>query len=394
MSYQFDLYQTLGIAVVMLLFGGWLKKKIPFLQKYCIPAPVVGGLVFALVMTMVYGFSGFEFQYDETIKDICMVMFFTSVGFQADFKVLKSGGLSLVIFVFLIVVLVFAQNGVSLGIAKMIGADLKLGLATGSIPMVGGHGTAGAFGPILEDFGLVGATSVCAAAATYGLIAGSIMGGPLAQGLIRRHHLREDVHTEENAGVKEEKVGGHSPAGYAGAVYQMAIAMGLGTLISWLLKLTGLAFPTYLGALIAALLIRNICGKVRPSLIRTEEINVIGEISLNIFLGTAMIMLKLWQMANLALPMLLLLLAQTVLMFLFARFVVFRFLGRDYDAAVLAAGTCGFGMGATPNAMANMQAVTRKYGPSVKAYLLVPIVGGMFTDIINSLTITLFINLI
>jgi len=394
MSYQFNLYQTLGIAVVMLFFGGWLKKKIPFLQKYCIPAPVVGGLIYALVMTVVYGFSGFEFHYDETIKSICMVMFFASVGFQADFKMLKAGGLSLLIFLVIIAALIFAQNGAALGIAKMIGVDMKVGLATGSIPMVGGHGTAGAFGPILEDFGLMGATSVCAAAATYGLIAGSIMGGPLAQGLIRKYQLQKSLSTEENAEIEEEKAEHHSAADFAGAVYQMAIAMGLGTLVSWLLSLTGLTFPNYFGALVVALLMRNVCDKVRPSLIHIKEINVIGEISLNLFLGIAMITLKLWQMANLALPMLLLLLAQTVLMFGFARFVVFNFMGRDYDAAVLAAGTCGFGMGATPNAMANMQAVTRKYGPSVKAYLLVPVVGGMFADIINSLTITLFINMI
>ena len=396
MTYTFDMYQTLGIAVVMLLVGEWLRKRITILQKYCIPAPVIGGLIFALIMTMAYGFGGFDFKYDDTVKDICMVMFFASVGFQADLKVLKSGGISLIIFLVIITALVFAQNGTSLGIASLLGVDSKVGLATGSIPMLGGHGTAGAFGPILEDFGLTGATAICTAAATYGLIAGSIMGGPLAQSLIRRHHLLEKAGSEA-ASVTEtesEETKRYSLSGYASAAYQLTISMGLGTVVTWLLSLTGLKFPKYIGALIVALLMRNIGDRIKPGRIRTEEINGLGSISLNIFLGIAMITLKMWQMAALALPMLLLLLAQTVLMFLFARFIVFNFMGRDYDAAVLAAGTCGFGMGATPNAMANMQAVTGKYRPSVKAYLLVPIVGGMFSDIINSLTITLFINMI
>jgi len=396
MTYTFDMYQTLGIAVVMLLLGEWLKKRSRFLQKYCIPAPVIGGLIFAMIMTIVHCFSGHDFEYDDTLRSVCMVIFFASVGFQADFKVLKSGGISLIIFLVIIAALIFAQNGAALGIAKLIGADSKMGLATGSIPMTGGHGTAGAFGPILEDFGLTGATAICTAAATYGLIAGSIMGGPIAHSLILKHRLLDKSSGDEASVTAEEnaETQRYSPAGYAAATYQLAIAMGLGTLVSWLLSLTGLKFPQYFGALTVALIMRNAGDRIRPGIIRTEEINGLGNISLNIFLGIAMITLKLWQLADLALPMIILLLAQTVLMFLFARFVVFNFMGRDYDAAVLAAGTCGFGMGATPNAMANMQAITQKYRPSVKAYLLVPIVGGMFTDIINSLTITLFINMI
>ena len=395
MSYKFDMYQTLGIAVAMLLIGQWFKKKLRILQKYCIPAPVVGGLLYALIITMVYGFTGVEFNYDDTLKNVCMVMFFASVGFNADFKVLKSGGISLLIFLFIIATLIFAQNGTSLGIAALLGVDPKVGLATGSIPMVGGHGTAAAFGPILEDFGLTGATSLCTAAATFGLIAGSVMGGPVAQRLIRKYNLTDRLDAE-NIGIAEaeEKKRLHIPGKYAAAAYQLAIAMGLGTLVSWLLSLTGLTFPGYFGALIVALIMRNVGDHMKHVTIHTDEINELGDIGLNIFLGIAMIMLKLWQLADLALPMLLLLLAQTVLMFVFARYIVFFFMGRDYDAAVLAAGTCGFGMGATPNAMANMQAVTQKYHPSVKAYLLVPIVGGMFSDIINSLTVTMFINMI
>ena len=395
MSYSFDMYQTLGIATVVLLFGAWLRKKMVLLQKFCIPAPVVGGLIYAVIMAAIYGFTGMDFDYEETIKNICMVVFFTSVGFQANIKVLKKGGIGLIIMAVLVVVLIFLQNGISLLAAKMIGADSKIGLATGSIPMIGGHGTAGAFGPILEDFGLRGATTVCTAAATFGLIIGSLMGGPLAESLIRKRKLFEKEKPEDAAIlIEEEKSHSHQVGMYAGAAYQLAIAMGLGTLVSWLLSLTGMKFPVYIGSLIVAAVMRNIGDHSKKINIHMGEINDLGGIALSIFLGIAMITLKLWQIADLAMPMVILLVVQTVLMYLFARFVVFNTMGRNYDAAVLSAGFCGFGMGATPNAMANMQAVTDKYGPSVKAYILVPIIGSMFTDFFNSLVITLFINLI
>ena len=395
MSFSFDMYQTLGIATLVLLFGGWLKKKVYLLQKFCIPAPVVGGLIYALLMAGIFGFTGLEFNYDETLKNVCMVIFFTSVGFQANVKILKEGGLSLLIFLGIVISLIFAQNGLALGVAKLLGVDLKVGLSTGSIPMIGGHGTAGAFGPILEDFGFSGATTVCTAAATFGLVAGSLMGGPVAQRLIRKKNLMDEVKAEDaSLLVAEEIKHHHEPGKYAAATYQLAIAMGLGTVISWLLSLTGMTFPVYIGSMIIAAIMRNVGERSKRITIQMGEINDLGGICLSLFLGIAMITLKLWQLAELALPLLILLVAQVLLMFIFARYIVFHLMGRDYDAAVLSAGVCGFGMGATPNAMANMQAVTEKYKPSVKAYLLVPIVGSMFADFINSLVITLFINFV
>ena len=395
MNVSFDMYQTLGIATVVLLFGAWLKKKLNILQRFCIPAPVVGGLIYAVTMTIIYVATGMEIDYDDTIKNICMVLFFTSVGFQANVKVLKKGGLDLLLLVLLVGVLVFLQNGTSLLVSGMIGVDPKVGLSTGSIPMIGGHGTAGAFGPILEDFGLQGATTVCTAAATFGLVAGSLMGGPLAQRLIRKYNLLEKEKKEDpSVLIEEEKSHKRDVGMYAGATYQLAIAMGLGTGVSWLLSRMGMTFPVYIGALIVAAIIWNVCDRSKKITIHMGEINDLGGIALSLFLGIAMITLKLWKLAELAFPMIILLAVQTVLMYLFARFIVFYVMGRDYDAAVLTAGVCGFGMGATPNAMANMQAVTDKFGASVKAYILIPIVGGMFTDFINSLGITLFINMI
>lgn len=391
------MYQTLAAAVGVLYLGGFLKKKIKFLETFCIPAPVVGGIVFALLSCLLHGLGIVEFQFDETLKTVCMVMFFTSVGFQANLKVLKAGGKSLVVFLLCLVVLIFTQNFVAVGISKLMGISPLVGMCTGSIPMVGGHGTSGAFGTVLEDFGIKGATTVCTAAATFGLIIGSTMGGPIGRRLILKHDLLKTAVAEDPSILEEDEQKHHrSVSMYAPAAYQLAIAMGIGTVLSWLLSMTGMTFPIYIGSMIAAAFMRNIGeygGKIHIH-IHMGEINDIGGICLSLFLGIAMITLQLWQLAELALPMIILLLAQVVLMAVFSYFLVYNVMGRDYDAAVLAAGTCGFGMGATPNAMANMQALTEKFVPSIKAYMLVPIVGSMFADFINSLVITAFINFI
>ena len=394
-----DMYQTLALAVVVLFLGSYLKKKIKLLETFCVPAPVVGGLIFAILSCILYATGVMELSFDETLRTICMVIFFTSVGFQANLKVLKSGGLSLLIFLVCVTALIVLQNVVAVGFSNVLGVSPMLGLCTGSIPMVGGHGTAGAFGPHLEDMGLEGATTLCTAAATFGLIAGSLMGGPLGRRLILKHDLlKTAIPVEDTLPVKDEEQGVIAEPlsgpikGYASAAYQLAIAMGIGTIVSWALSKTGMAFPVYIGAMIVAAIMRNIgefSGKFEVPMAAIDDI---GGICLSLFLGIAMITLKLWQLAALAVPLIILLMVQTVMMFLFAYFVVYNVMGRNYDAAVLAAGTCGFGMGATPNAMANMQALTDRFVPSVKAYILVPIVGSMFADFINSITITFFMN--
>ena len=322
-----------------------------------------------------------------------MVMFFTSVGFQANMKVLKSGGKGTFIFLILVLLLIILQNTLAVGLSKAIGINPLIGMCTGSIPMIGGHGTAGAFGPLLEDMNVDGATTLATAAATFGLVAGSLMGGPLANSLIKKKNLTDTAVYEDDSMLVEEEIKHRREVSmYAPAVYQLTLAMGIGTVISFVLSKSGMTFPVYIGSMIVAAIMRNISEYTDKFRIHMGEINDLGSICLSLFLGVAMITLKLWQLAALALPLFILLAGQTVLMFVFARFVVFKFMGSDYDAAVLAAGTCGFGMGATPNAMANMQAVTEKYLPSVKAFLLVPIVGSMFADFLNSLTITFFIN--
>ena len=395
MEIQIDMYQTLAVSVLVLILGQFLKKRINFLEKFCIPAPVIGGLLFAVLTCVCYSLGIAEFTFDDTLREVCMVFFFTSVGFQANLKVLKSGGKSLFIFLGLVVVLIVSQNFLALGVSKLLHLDPLVGLCTGSIPMVGGHGTAGAFGPVLEDFDVKGATTICTAAATFGLIAGSLIGGPIGKRLIDRKKLLDTAVAEDDSIlVEDEKKHERHTNMYAAAVFQLIIAVGIGTIISELLTKTGLTFPIYIGAMIAAAVIRNIGEYSGKFDIYMGEINNLGGICLSLFLGMAMITLKLWQLAELALPLIILLSAQLILMMLFTYFVVFNVMGRDYDAAVLSAGTCGFGMGATPNAMANMQAICYRYVPSVKAYLIIPLIGSLFADFLNSLVITFFINIL
>ena len=395
MKIELDMYQTLAVAVLVLMLGKFLRARVQVLERFCIPAPVIGGVLFAIFTCVCYVTGVAEFAFDDILKEVCMVMFFTSVGFQANLKVLKSGGRAMIVFLGVVIVLIVSQNFVAVGLAKLLGVDALVGLCTGSIPMVGGHGTAGAFGPVLEDFGIQGATTLCTAAATYGLIAGSMMGGPIGKMLIERHNLLATVVPEDDSLLVEEEIKHERHASmYPSAVFQLIIAIGIGTVVSKLLSLTGMTFPIYIGAMIAAACMRNIGEYTGKITIYMGEINDIGGISLSLFLGIAMITLKLWQLAELALPLLILLAGQTLLMFVFTNFIVFRVMGRDYDAAVISSGVCGFGMGATPNAMANMQALCEKYAPSVKAYLLIPLVGSLFADFINSLVTTFFINFI
>lgn len=403
---ELDLYQTVCAAVIALWIGSFLKNRISFLQRFCIPSPVVGGLLFALLTLAGYSSGLFVIGFDDTLKNLFMVFFFTSVGFQANFKTIKQGGKPLVFMVLLVAVLIVIQNCVAAGIAMGLGLDGLVGLCAGSIPMVGGHGTAGGFGPVLEEMGVTGAMSLTTAAATFGLVAGSLIGGPLAQRLIEKHHLLKYSDALRPVGGSKEAELAQSltqsqsdkeknKGDYTKALYLLIIAVGLGTLVSMVLDLTGITFPVYMGGLLAGAILRNMDefgGNWIGSPMR--EIDEMGSICLSLFLGIAMISLKLWELAELALPLCLMLGAQILIMVLFAYFITFRVMGKDYDAAVLSAGFCGFGMGATPNAMANIQAVCDKYVPSWKAFLIIPIVGSMFTDFVNSLLITIFINLL
>jgi ESS family glutamate:Na+ symporter len=416
-----NMIQTAGIGALALIVGMVLTRKVGFLQRFCVPSPVSGGIIFSLLTLALYGWCNVEVSFDGTLKDVFMLAFFTSVGFQSDLKVLKQGGRLLVIMLALLVTIIALQNLMPVGITKLLGVDPLIGMAAGSISMTGGHGTAGGFASVLEGMGLHGAGTIGMAAATFGLISGSMIGGPLAERIIRKKLTHEQMQTPDEevdpamAGIESDEA---SPTGrakrissneqefqqYAKATYCIVLVMGAGTIMSWLLAKTGVTFPTYFGALILAAIARNTLGFISfkrngkrvkaDKLLDMDRIISVGNICLSMFLGMAMISLKLWELQSLALPLVVILVAQVAMMDFFVYFVAFRLLGRSYDAAVLCAGICGFGLGATPNAMANMSAVCYKYRYTVKPFLIVPIIGAMFADLINTGMITLFLNIL
>ena len=392
---QLDMYQAAAVAALVLLLGRFLVRNLDLLRRYCIPEPVAGGVVFALAHLALRQAGILEISFDSTLQTFFMVVFFCSVGFTACFRLLKKGGLQVLLFLGIAVMMCVLQNGLGAFIASAFGLDPRLGLATGSIPMVGGHGTAASFGPLLEKAGVSGASAVAIASATFGLVAGCVIGGPTAVSRIRQKNLHSfETATGSNEVVvdKNEVTGAIDSGRFLNAALCLALAIGAGTVVSaWLNKV--FTFPIYIGAMLVAAFIRNttdMAGKEIPM----EEISTIGSFSLSLFLGLAMMGLKLWELADLAVPMVVMLVAQTVLMMVYAYFVVFNLLGKNYDAAVMTSGFCGFGMGATPNAMAKMQAITQKYGPAPTAYFVVPLVGSLFIDFMNTIIITSFLNLL
>lgn len=405
-----DMLQSAGIGALALLTGIFMTRKIKWLQRFCIPSPVSGGLVFSIITLLLYKFIHVEVTFDGTLKDVFMLAFFTSVGFQSNLNVIKQGGKTLVMMLILLVGIIATQNLIPIGFCKLLDTNPLIGMAAGSISMAGGHGTAGGFSAVLESMGLQGAATISMAAATFGLIAGSVIGGPVAERLIRKHLSSERLEPKDfkvdpaMAGIESEEA---LPAGrakrissneeefqqFAWGTYSILIVMALGTLTSLLLGQTGIIFPTYFGALLTAAVIRNII-ELTPfrRILKIKKIVSVGNICLSLFLGMAMISLKLWELESLALPLITILFAQIVAIALLTYYIAFPILGHDYDAAVLVAGICGFGLGATPNAMANMSAVCYKYHYSIKPFLIVPIIGAMFVDLINTGFITLFLN--
>ena len=396
------MYASAGVGVAALLLGIYLTRKVGFLRRFCIPAPVSGGLVFSLLVLFLHSVLGVECRFDAAVRELCMMLFFTSVGFQSDMKVLRRGGRPLLVMVVLVSVLIVVQNLISVGIALGLGQDALLGMASGSIPMSGGHGTSGGFSPLLEEMGLAGASSITMAAATFGLVAGSLVGGPLGERLIRRHHLVPSSHKEADTRVAPTAMqdfpdsASRGLQAYLRGACVLVLAMALGSGLSHLLALTGITFPTYFGALLTACLLRNLFG-LSPAWSRElclKELVRIGDICLLLFLGMAMSSLRLWELASLALPLTLILLSQVAFIVLYGAFVAFPLLGKKYDSAVLVSGLCGFGLGATPNAMANMSAVCHKYVYVPGPFVIVPVIGAMFVDLINTGVVTVFLNLL
>lgn len=400
MEFTFNAFYTLIAAVIVLLLGRLLVNKIDFLKRYNIPEPVAGGLVAAIVSLLVNQFWGYSITTSSALQTSFMLIFFASIGLSANFTKLRQGGIGLIIFLIAISTFIVLQNIVGISLATLLGIDPLIGLIAGSITLTGGHGTAGAWGEILEtQYGIQGALALGMASATFGLIIGGLIGGPLAKTLINRHQLAvprtdEQIEKRDNTPADQDS-NEFIPFEYPHQVRLITADNAITTLglfaacLAFAEFMTGAAkgtmfeLPTFVWALAGGVVLRNVLESIFKVNIFDRAIDVFGNASLSLYLAMALLSLKLWQLADLAGPLMVILGAQTLTMALYAAFVTFRIMGKNYDAAVLAAGHCGFGMGATPTAVANMQAITNMYGPSYKAFLIVPLCGAFFVDLIN-----------
>ena len=404
MNIVFNGYYTLIAAVIVLLIGKFLVNNIEFLRKYNIPEPVAGGLLAAFFTTLAYNIWGFSITTSAELQTSFMLIFFSSIGLSANFYKLKEGGKSLVLFLFVVATFIIVQNFVGVSLATLLGIDPLIGLIAGSITLTGGHGTAGAWGEILETkYAIEGATALGMAGATFGLVMGGIIGGPLAKFLINRYKLKKEK--EKSIEEKEEKViDEFVPFEYPAAVRLIttnsaittlglfAACLAISDFMTGIAKNTAFELPTFVWALATGVLLRNILENILKVEIFDRAIDVFGNASLSLYLAMALLSLKLWQLSNLAGALTIILVSQVIVMILYAYFVTFRAMGKNYDASVLAAGHCGFGLGATPTAVANMQAITNMYGSSHKAFLIVPLCGAFFVDLINASVIQMILK--
>lgn len=414
-------YYTLIAATLVLLIGRLLVSKIKLLQNFNIPEPVAGGLLMSFLVYLLYIVTGLSFEngltfgegislnFDKGLQDSFMLFFFTSIGLSADLSRLKSGGIGLFIFLGIVALFIVVQNIVGIGLASAFGLEPIIGLVTGSITLTGGHATAGAWGKVLEqDYHIQGATALGMASATFGLVLGGLIGGPVARRLVNkmgRKPLSEEAQKNNNDNDTEvsvfEQPEKQRLITSKSAIETMALFAACLSFSALMDTEAVKAFfpekfilPQFIWALFFGVFLRNILTYVFKIKMFDRAIDVFGNASLSLFLGIALLNLKLWQLLDLALPMLVILAVQTFVMSTYAYFVTYRLMGKDYDAAVLAGGHCGFGLGATPTAVANMQSITDKFGPSHKAFLIVPMVGAFFVDFVNAFILTGFVYIL
>ncbi|MCW6701489.1 sodium/glutamate symporter [Anaerococcus sp. NML200537] len=389
MNIKLDILQSLGLAIVALILGMGLKKKFSFLRTFFIPAPVIGGLLISLLV-FILGQAGLAyFEFDKILQDFFMNIFFTAIGLSASFAMLKmSGSLGLRLAIAIIILLPL-QNIIGVTLAKVLGINPLHGIAMGSTSMTGGIGSAISFGKIMEDLGASGSTSIGVAAATFGLLAGSLVGGPTAKRLINKYTLKTKG---SPSGLDNKKISALiNQESLTQAIIIIGLAGLLGTFINKILALTGLNFPYYVGCQFGGLIVRNIYDGLRKP-INMTNIDTVGNISLSLFLSLALINLNLKAIMSLAGPMVIIMIAQAIFIRLYTSLVTFNILGRDYDAAVMVAGHCGVGLGQTPNAMANMEAIIEEKGPADVAMFIFPIVLAIAVNLTNPIVITFFIN--
>ncbi len=393
---QFESFATFNIAIVVLAIGRWLNRKVAFLRDFNIPEPVTSGLLVCVLLALVHAVTGVEVGFNLLTRDFLLLYFFAAIGLNADVKTLLSGGWPLLILVGTTVGFMFLQNLTGIGIATLLGLNPLVGLLGGSVSLLGGHGTAIAWAPrFAEAHGISNALEIGVACATFGLVLASLMGGPVARILIRRFRLKPAQEAGSEAGSGS---GGEQEAvtyfSLLRTLFWLNMSLGLGELLHEGLQAAGSNLPLFVCCLFSAIFLTNIV----PRLVRIRylaaprSLAIVSDIALGIFLTMSLMSLQLWTIASLAGPIIAILTAQFLVAFLFVLFVVFRVMGRDYEAAVICAGFCGFSMGATPTAMANMSAVTQKYGAAHRAFIVLPLVSGFFVDISNAVVIQRFLN--
>ncbi len=394
--FSFGMVGTIAIGLISLYVGQKLKEKLTFLDRFGIPAAVLGGILFATFHLIIRVAGIGSISYDTTFQTPFMVVFFTTIGLGSSIEGLKKGGKLLIVFWLLSGFMTFMQTVIGVSLAKVTGINPLLGVMAGSVSMSGGHGSAGAFGQTIEELGVHGGLTVALSAATFGLIAGGLLGSPLAIHLIKKFNLKpKDVvnkdEVEKKATTHHQEITLQSMMSH---VTMLAVVMTIGISVSSFLKgKFGIALPSYVGAMFCAIIFNNLNIKFKWMHLDRNLLNIIGETSLNIFLSMALISLKLWELAALAVPLLIILGTQVLFMWAYTRFIVFKAMGSDYDAAVMVSGMCGSGLGATTNAMINMGEVSNKYGYTVNPYLIVPLTGAFLIDMFQMPVILTAINM-
>lgn len=394
---SFESFATFNIAILVLAAGNWLTRHVRLLRDFNIPEPVSSGLIVGLFAAVLYLGFGVEISFNLQTRDFLLLYFFAGIGLNSDFKTLRSGGVPLVILVALTIGYMMLQNFTGIGVAAAFGLNPLIGLLGGSVSLLGGHGTSIAWAPIFaEHHGISNAGEIGIACATLGLVASSLMGGPVAQWLIARHKLEPKAIVEPDVGItygsKEESIGYH---GMLGTLFWLNMSLALGSLLQQGLLYLSINLPLFVCSLFAAILLTNTVPRMAPGLAwpaGSRSLALVSDVSLGVFLAMSLMSLQLWTILDLAGPIITMFTAQVLLALVFSVFVIYRFMGRDYEAAVMSAGFAGISLGATPTAMANMTAVTKKYGQAHRAFIVVPLVSGFFVDIANALVISRFLN--
>lgn len=397
MNIVFDTYQTLALASLVLLLGYFLVKRINVLKSFNIPEPVVGGFIVAIGLFVWHQIDGTSFTFEKSLQTTMMLVFFSSIGLSANFARLIKGGKPLIIFLFVAAGLIICQNVIGIAGSELLGIDPAYGLLAGSVTLTGGHGTGAAWAEtFIKEFNLPAATEIAMACATFGLVFGGIIGCPVARFLLNRQKQGENPENDEIDDVQEafehpayqRKVNARS---IIETITMMSFCLLIGQYLDSITKGTALQLPTFVWCLFTGVVIRNTLTHLFKFRVADSTIDVLGSVGLSIFLAIALMSLKLWELAGLAGDVLVILAVQVVFMAFYAVYVTYHFMGKDYDAVVLSAGHCGFGLGATPTAVANMQAITSRFGPSHKAFLIVPMVGAFFIDLINASLLKVFL---